>query len=75
MNAIKFTMCGVLCLSALHAHAQNKAKGAAPAPAMTDSTCIVADLKAIALEIHDVKERGLQAKAWLQKYGPNCSPF
>ena len=75
MNAIKFTMCGVLCLSALHAHAQNKAKGAAPAPAMTDSTCIVADLKAIALEIHDVKERGLQAKAWLQKYGPNCSLF
>jgi hypothetical protein len=35
----------------------------------------VADLKAIALEVHDVKERGLQAKAWLQKYGPHCTPF
>lgn len=75
MNAIKFTLSGVLCLSVLHANAQNKARAAAPAPTIIDSTCIVADLKAIALEIHDVKERGLQAKAWLQKYGPNCSPF
>ena len=60
MNAIKFTLCGVLCLSVLHANAQNKARAAAPAPTIIDSTCIVADLK---------------AKAWLQKYGPNCSPF
>ena len=68
MNAIKFTMCGVLCLSVLHANAQNTARAAAPAPTIIDSTCIVADLNAIALENHDVKERGLQAKAWLQKY-------
>jgi len=76
MNLFRSTLCILMvCLSVLNVHAQNKAKGAAPASAMTDSTCIVADLKAIALENHDVNERGLQAKAWLQKYGPNCSPF
>lgn len=68
MNSFRFTLCTLmLCIVVPNVHAQDKAKGSASAPAMTDSTCIVADLKAIALEIHDVKERGLQAKAWLQK--------
>jgi len=76
MHFFRSTLCiSMVCLSVLNVHAQNKARAAAPAPTITDSTCIVADLKAIALENHDVNERGLQAKAWLQKYGPNCSPF
>jgi hypothetical protein len=59
----------------LNAQAQNKPKSTgAPSPT-GDASCIVADLKAIALETHDVQERGVRAKDWLKKFGPSCTPF
>jgi len=77
MNAFNWAASGiVLCALVSVAQAQSKPKaGSAATTSSADSTCIVADLKAIALETHDVQERGVNAKAWLQKYGPNCSPF
>jgi hypothetical protein len=77
MNAFNWTASGiVLCVFVSGALAQNKPKASsAAASSSADSTCIVADLKAIALETHDVQVRGANAKAWLQKFGPNCSPF
>jgi len=77
MNAFKWAASGiVLCALVSVAQAQSKPKaGSAATTSSAESTCIVADLKAIALETHDVQERGVNAKAWLQKFGPNCSPF
>jgi hypothetical protein len=76
MNAFKWAASVyILCALAFSAQAQNKSKVASSAASSADATCIVADLKAIALETHDVQERGIRAKAWLQKYGPHCSPF
>ena len=77
MNAFNWAASGiVLCALVSVAQAQIKPKaGSAATTSSAESTCIVADLKAIALETHDVQERGVNAKAWLQKFGPNCSPF
>jgi len=77
MNAFNWAASGiVLCALVSVAQAQSKPKaGSAATTSSAESTCIVADLKAIALETHDVQERGMNAKAWLQKFGPNCSPF
>ncbi len=77
MNAFNWAASGiVLCALVSVAQAQSKPKaGSAATASSAESTCIVADLKAIALETHDVQERGMNAKAWLQKFGPNCSPF
>jgi hypothetical protein len=77
MKAFNWVASGiVLCVFVSGALAQNKPRaGSAAASSSADSTCIVADLKAIALETHDVQVRGENAKAWLQKFGPNCSPF
>jgi len=59
----------------LSVHAQNKPKSTVTSSTTADATCIVADLKAIALETHDVQQRGVRAKEWLQKFGPSCTPF
>jgi hypothetical protein len=76
MNAINGTCFGLLLLAMCSgAPAQNNPKSNGTSSNTVDSSCIVADLKAIALETHDVHERGLRAKGWLQKFGPNCSPF
>ena len=76
MNAVSGTCLGLLWLAVVSsAQAQNNPKSNGSLPMTADATCIVADLKAIALETHDVHERGVRAKGWLQKFGPNCSPF
>jgi hypothetical protein len=76
MNAVSGTCLGLLLLALVSgAQAQNNPKSNGSLPTTADATCIVADLKAIALETHDVQERGVRAKNWLQKFGPNCSPF
>jgi hypothetical protein len=76
MNAINVTCFGLLFLAMCSgAQAQNNSKSSGASSITGDSSCIVADLKAIALETHDVHERVLRAKGWLQKFGPNCSPF
>lgn len=69
-----FAVCIALSALSVCVHAQTKSRAASNA-ATAESTCIVADLKAIALENHDVQDRGAKAKAWLQKFGPNCTPF
>ena len=76
MNAVSGTCFGLLFLAlSSGVQAQNNPKSNGSPSITVDTSCIVADLKAIALETHDVHERGLRAKGWLQKFGPNCSPF
>lgn len=76
MNAVRGTCLGFVLISlVLSAQAQNKPKSTGAPSASADAACIVADLKAIALETHDVQERGVRAKDWLKKFGPSCTPF
>jgi hypothetical protein len=76
MNAVRgIGLWFVLIFLVLSAQAQNKPKSTGAPPTTSEATCIVADLKAIALETHDVQERGVRAKDWLKKFGPSCTPF
>lgn len=76
LKSVIGTFVGLLWLALVSsAQAQNNPKSTGSPSTTADATCIVADLKAIALETHDVQERGVKAKAWLQKFGPTCTPF